>query len=233
MSRSPQFVPLLAGWSELRASAGELQPQPSRGSRDATLRPPCPTSPRRSRHRRCHPPPLACPAAALPRSCPSHVVVHARRTVSARLVLRDFRHGPALHFACPLQRRRDVAHACFCEYMCAIGPSRPLTASSQLVIAIVIIGPWAALLVYDLVLYVVRSIAYEIPVVGGRARGKARPRAPSLAERPSGHRRRFSIARPAAQATGGGLRSEPPDPRWRRIKEEADEDSSSASTAWE
>ena len=58
------------------------------------------------------------------------------------------------------------------------------------------IGPWAALVIYDLVLYVFRAVTYEIPVVGGRARGKARPRAPSLTERPNGHRRRFSLARP-------------------------------------
>ncbi|KAF2788631.1 hypothetical protein K505DRAFT_255096 [Melanomma pulvis-pyrius CBS 109.77] len=85
-----------------------------------------------------------------------------------------------------------------------------------LLIAILIIGPWAAILLYDLLLYVVRSIGHEIPVVGGRARGKARPRAPSLAERPSGHRRNFSIARRnehSAQTTTG-LRSESPDPRW-------------------
>jgi len=29
--------------------------------------------------------------------------------------------------------------------------------------------------------------------VGGRARGRIRPRAPSLTERPSGHRRTFSL----------------------------------------
>lgn len=58
------------------------------------------------------------------------------------------------------------------------------------------IGPWAALVVYDLILYVFRAITYEIPVVGGRARGKARPRAPSLTERPSGHRRQFSLTQP-------------------------------------
>ena len=39
---------------------------------------------------------------------------------------------------------------------------------------------------------------YELPVVGGRARGKQRPRAPSLAERP--RPRALSIA--AGLATG-------------------------------
>ncbi|KAL5120707.1 hypothetical protein ACEQ8H_001456 [Pleosporales sp. CAS-2024a] len=75
-----------------------------------------------------------------------------------------------------------------------------------LFLGIVTIGPWAALLLYDLVLYLFRACTYEIPVIGGRARGKARPRAPSLTERPTGSRRRFSLARrpeEAAQSTGG------------------------------
>ena len=42
-------------------------------------------------------------------------------------------------------------------------------------------------------LYIIRAIAHEIPYVGGRARGGRRPRAPSLAERPNGRRRTFSI----------------------------------------
>jgi hypothetical protein len=67
---------------------------------------------------------------------------------------------------------------------------------TQLFFGLIMIGPWAALVVYDLILYVFRAVTYEIPVVGGRARGKARPRAPSLTERPNGHRRRFSLARP-------------------------------------
>ncbi|KAF2872202.1 hypothetical protein BDV95DRAFT_628593 [Massariosphaeria phaeospora] len=91
-----------------------------------------------------------------------------------------------------------------------------------LLLAFVTLGPWAFLLVYDLVLYLARSITYEIPVVGGRAQGKARPRAPSLTERPSGHRRRFSLARHhegPARSTGG-LKSDEPEPRWRHIPEE-------------
>ena len=72
-------------------------------------------------------------------------------------------------------------------------------------------GPWLMMLVYDILLYIWRSATYELPGVGGRARGRARPRAPSLTERPSGTKRRFSIAgapRPAAEpdetATGSG-----------------------------
>ena len=64
---------------------------------------------------------------------------------------------------------------------------------SQLLLGVCTIGPWALMLVYDLVLYIIRSIAYEIPYFGGRARGKRRPRAPSLAERPNGRPRSFSL----------------------------------------
>ena len=46
---------------------------------------------------------------------------------------------------------------------------------------------------YDLFLYIVRTATYEIPYVGGRARGRQRPRAPTLAERPDGHRRTISL----------------------------------------
>ncbi|ORY10440.1 hypothetical protein BCR34DRAFT_566933 [Clohesyomyces aquaticus] len=93
-----------------------------------------------------------------------------------------------------------------------------------LLLGIITIGPWAALLLYDLLLYIFRSISHEIPVIGGRARGKARPRAPSLTERPSGHRRRFSLARPLAP---GVVKSDAAERRWRHIKEESEEDSSS------
>ncbi len=50
------------------------------------------------------------------------------------------------------------------------------------------------MLAYDLVLYCCRVVAFEVPVVGGRARGEQRPRAPTLAERPGGRPRRFSLA---------------------------------------
>jgi hypothetical protein len=88
-----------------------------------------------------------------------------------------------------------MAHARFCESTFAFTAPYMLI-FTQLFFGLVMIGPWAALVVYDLVLYVFRAVTYEIPVVGGRARGKARPRAPSLTERPNGHRRRFSLARP-------------------------------------
>ncbi|KAF2852967.1 hypothetical protein T440DRAFT_466529 [Plenodomus tracheiphilus IPT5] len=100
---------------------------------------------------------------------------------------------------------------------------------AQLVIGALIIGPWIALLLYDLVLYILRAVSYEIPYVGGRARGKARPRAPSLTERPSGNRRKFSLARRDRPIlnTGGG-KADPHDVRYRHLVEEQD-DSSSAS----
>ncbi|KAG9192275.1 hypothetical protein G6011_11009 [Alternaria panax] len=98
-----------------------------------------------------------------------------------------------------------------------------------LFLGLVAIGPWAALLVYDLLLYCCRAGAYEIPFIGGRARGKARPRAPSLTERPSGHRRKFSIAsrgidRPVLNT--GGMEADSQDARHRHIAEEKTADSS-------
>ncbi|KAK0662240.1 hypothetical protein DIS24_g2062 [Lasiodiplodia hormozganensis] len=57
---------------------------------------------------------------------------------------------------------------------------------------VVTIGPWAVLILYDLALYFFRTVAYELPVFGGRAMGKRRPRAPSLTERPDGQRRQFN-----------------------------------------
>ena len=60
-------------------------------------------------------------------------------------------------------------------------------------------------LLYDLVLYLWRYATYELPVFGGRARGRTRPRAPSLTERPNGHRRQISFAGVARlRAESGG-----------------------------
>ncbi|KAL9602343.1 MAG: hypothetical protein Q9219_001909 [cf. Caloplaca sp. 3 TL-2023] len=69
-----------------------------------------------------------------------------------------------------------------------------------LLLGVLTIGPWALLIVYDLLLWIFRSVLYFIPFVGGRARGKRRPRAPSLSERPSGRPRTFSIG--GTQFTG-------------------------------
>jgi hypothetical protein len=99
----------------------------------------------------------------------------------------------------------------------------------QLFFGLVMIGPWAALVVYDLVLYFFRAVTYEIPVVGGRARGKARPRAPSLTERPNGHRRQFSLARPKEDSgsSTGTAKAEAPDARSRNTQEDLDDGSKS------
>ncbi|GAM90945.1 hypothetical protein ANO11243_089920 [Dothideomycetidae sp. 11243] len=61
-------------------------------------------------------------------------------------------------------------------------------------LAVITIGPWLLVFLYDILLYAWRSVTFDIPYIGGAARGKQRPRAPSLAKRPDGHRRRFSLA---------------------------------------
>jgi len=62
-------------------------------------------------------------------------------------------------------------------------------------------GPWIALLIYDALLFLIRIVTYEIPVVGGRARNRPRPRAPSLSERPSGRPRTFSLTLPGTTSS--------------------------------
>jgi hypothetical protein len=78
---------------------------------------------------------------------------------------------------------------------------------------VIAIGPWLLLIVYDMVLYLFRTATYEIPYIGGRARNRPRPRAPSLSERPSGKPRSFSLTVPgvptaveAAEETVEGLK---------------------------
>jgi hypothetical protein len=46
------------------------------------------------------------------------------------------------------------------------------------------IGPWAVVILCDILLYIWRASTYEIPIVGGRARGRQRPLIPSLTELP-------------------------------------------------
>lgn len=41
-------------------------------------------------------------------------------------------------------------------------------------------SPWLLAILYDFLLWITRSIWFEMPVYGGRARGETRPRAPSL-----------------------------------------------------
>ena len=63
----------------------------------------------------------------------------------------------------------------------------------QVFLGLITIGPWLVLVVYDVLLYIFRSVVHEVPVVGGRSRGSQRPRAPSLTARPSGRPRSFSF----------------------------------------
>jgi hypothetical protein len=122
----------------------------------------------------------------------------------------------------------DRAH--FCESARTPHMAHSYLQTPQLFLGLVMIGPWAALLIYDLVLYIVRTITYPIPIIGGRARGRSRPRAPSLTERPTGRRRRFSLAlhpdEPEQSATD--LKTDPSDAHFRHISEESDETSRAA-----
>jgi hypothetical protein len=83
----------------------------------------------------------------------------------------------------------------------------------QILLGVIAIGPWLLLIVYDMILYLFRTATYEIPYIGGRARNRPRPRAPSLSERPSGKPRSFSLTVPgvptaveAAEETFEGLK---------------------------
>lgn len=62
----------------------------------------------------------------------------------------------------------------------------------QIFCAIVNISPWLLAILIDLFLYIFRQIWYWIPIWGGRAQGKTRPRAPSL--RDAARRRTLSLA---------------------------------------
>ena len=68
----------------------------------------------------------------------------------------------------------------------------------QLFLGMLAIGPWVLLLVYDAFLYIFRMATYDIPYVGGRARNRPRPRAPSLTARPNGKKRSVSLPIPPA-----------------------------------
>ncbi|KAA8646272.1 hypothetical protein EYZ11_000634 [Aspergillus tanneri] len=66
-------------------------------------------------------------------------------------------------------------------------------ARTFILLGLITIVPWALLIMFDLCLYLWRMLEYEIAVVGGRARGRQRPRAPSLNERRGRQRRVFSL----------------------------------------
>ena len=77
-------------------------------------------------------------------------------------------------------------------------------AKSQLLLGIIAIGPWVLLIIYDVLLYLFRTATYEIPYIGGRARNRPRPRAPSLSERPSGMPRKLTLPGVASTTIEGG-----------------------------
>ncbi|KAJ5494183.1 hypothetical protein N7463_010270 [Penicillium fimorum] len=60
-------------------------------------------------------------------------------------------------------------------------------------LGLITIGPWAFLVLLDATIWIYRLILWEVPYIGGRARGRQRPRAPSLNERPCGQRRAFGL----------------------------------------
>ncbi|KAB8202883.1 hypothetical protein BDV34DRAFT_200235 [Aspergillus parasiticus] len=98
-----------------------------------------------------------------------------------------------------------IARLFVCLPCCAVVPMPFGTCAlivflSQLVLGLITIAPWATLIIFDLALYVWRMLTYELPMIGGRARGRQRPRAPSLNERPNGQRRAFVLA--SYEATG-------------------------------
>jgi hypothetical protein len=81
-----------------------------------------------------------------------------------------------------------------------------------MIVGFVVLGPWIIFLVYDLLLYISRAVTYEVPYIGGRARGRQRPIAPCLVEKPNGRPRGFSIN---ASAASSGIAS-PGDREWKR-----------------
>lgn len=80
--------------------------------------------------------------------------------------------------------------------------------SKQFFLGVLTIVPWAALLLFDAGLYLFRMVLWELPWIGGRARGQQRPRAPSLNERPDGQRRAFGLRGVETDSSDGdhGLR---------------------------
>ncbi len=85
---------------------------------------------------------------------------------------------------------RDIDHPRLCLSPTVLGSFHYLLTLQQLILGLINISPWLVAILYDLIYYISRQTWYYIPVYGGRARGDARPRAPSLRDRT----RRRSIA---------------------------------------
>ncbi|KAJ5182168.1 hypothetical protein N7449_012315 [Penicillium cf. viridicatum] len=89
-------------------------------------------------------------------------------------------------------------------------------------LGLITIGPWAFLVFLDAIIWIYRLILWEVPWIGGRARGRQRPRAPSLNERPGGQRRAFGL-RGVETDTGyseGGYRDASP---WSKRERDRDD----------
>lgn len=99
----------------------------------------------------------------------------------------------------------------------------------QLGLAIINISPWIIAIVYDIILYIARRLWHEVPVWGGRAHGDARPRAPSLRDRP----RRLSLAELIRGTSPSGNNSDDPRDEVRRRHQAHVRNTSTASTSIE
>jgi hypothetical protein len=66
-------------------------------------------------------------------------------------------------------------------------------------------SPWLVAILIDLVLYIFRQFWYWVPIWGGRAQGRNRPRAPSLKD---ARRRTLSLAGIIGSGSPGTIRDE-------------------------
>jgi hypothetical protein len=64
----------------------------------------------------------------------------------------------------------------------------------QLLFAVLTLGPWLLVFAYDFVLYFIRYALWELPVIGGKARGQRRPEPIKLVEHATGHKKVNSIS---------------------------------------
>lgn len=98
---------------------------------------------------------------------------------------------------------------------------------SQIFLGLFVIGPWLFLVVYDIALYIFRTVHFHTPVIGGRAQGQQRrPRAPSLRARPDGEAREFfPLGRVSSHSRSQSLQDEDGGPRSEASGREEVEDS--------
>ncbi|KAJ5687744.1 hypothetical protein N7536_010363 [Penicillium majusculum] len=89
-------------------------------------------------------------------------------------------------------------------------------------LGIITIGPWAFLVFLDAIIWIYRLILWEVPWIGGRARGRQRPRAPSLNERPGGQRRAFGL-RGVETDTGDSEGADRDDSPWSKRERDRDD----------